>query len=219
MPPIQLFGEAVSLTRHIESMPPSLALFLWFVILVVLLRFDPAKSSTISVALWVPVIWIFIIGSRLPSQWLSWGMTTVSAALEEGNPVDRTINSALILLAIGILASRSFNWETFISRNLAFGGVPFFRSGQRCVVRLPFIAFKRWFRDLGNYLMILVTLSEAHPLELRALLRRLCYLLIPLSVVLVKYFPEISKQYDPWSGIATYGGAATSKNMLGGRLA
>ena len=106
-------------------------------ILVVLLRFDPAKSSTISVALWVPVIWIFIIGSRLPSQWLSWGMTTVSAALEEGNPVDRTINSALILLAIGILVSRSFNWETFISRNLALAAFLFFRSGERCVVRLP----------------------------------------------------------------------------------
>jgi len=216
VPPIQLFGEAVSLTRHIESMPPSLALFLWLVILVVLLRFDPAKSSTISVALWVPVIWIFIIGSRLPSQWLSWGMTTVSAALEEGNPVDRTINSALILFAIGILVSRSFNWETFISRNLALAAFLSFALVSVVWSDFPFIAFKRWFRDLGNYLMILVTLSEAHPLEaVRVVLRRLCYLLIPLSVVLVKYFPEISKQYDPWTGIATYGGAATSKNMLG----
>lgn len=51
-------------------MPPSLALFLWFILLVALLRFDPAKDSGTSLALWVPVTWMFILGTRLPSQWL-----------------------------------------------------------------------------------------------------------------------------------------------------
>ena len=53
----------------------------------------------------------------------------------------------------------------------------------------PLVALKRWFRDLGNYLVILVVLSDPRPLEaVRALLRRLCYLLIPLSILLVKYY-------------------------------
>jgi O-antigen ligase len=79
-----------------------------------------------------------------------------------------------------------------------------------------FIAFKRWFRDLGNYLVILVVLSDPRPLEaVRTVLRRLCYLLIPLSILLIKYFPEMAKHYEIWSGVAEYVGAATSKNMLG----
>jgi exopolysaccharide production protein ExoQ len=47
------------------------------------------------------------------------------------------------------------------------------------------------------------------------LLRRLSYLLIPLSILIFKYFPEMGKQYDNWTGVAMFVGATTSKNMLG----
>jgi len=40
-------------------------------------------------------------------------------------------------------------------------------------------------------------------------------LLIPLSVLLNKYFPGMSKQYDIWTGMAMFAGPTTSKNMLG----
>jgi exopolysaccharide production protein ExoQ len=50
---------------------------------------------------------------------------------------------------------------------------------------------------------------------IRSLLRRLGYLLIPLSVLLVKYYPFISRRYDYWTGVPEYVGATTSKNMLG----
>jgi O-antigen ligase len=64
--------------------------------------------------------------------------------------------------------------------------------------------------------MVLVVLSDPRPLEaVSTLLRRLGYLLIPLSVLLIKYFPAWARQYDPYTGFATYSGAATSKNMLG----
>lgn len=52
-------------------MPPTIALFIWLVLLLALLRFDPAKDPEISAAIWVPVIWIFFLATRLPSQW--WG--------------------------------------------------------------------------------------------------------------------------------------------------
>src|SRR6266849_776208 len=99
-------------------MPPSLALFVWLVLLLGLLRFDPAKDPRTPLALWVPLIWMFIVASRLPSQWLGGGMVTASQAVEEGNALDRTIFITLILLAIGILVLRSFNWGRFFARNL-----------------------------------------------------------------------------------------------------
>ena len=197
-------------------MPPLLALVLWFVLLIALLCFDPAKESKISVALWVPVAWLFITGSRLPSQWLGGSVGRASDALEEGNPVDRLIFTALILLSISILLLRSFDWGRFFQRNFALILLLGFALVSVVWSDFPFIAFKRWFRDLGNYLVILVILSDPRPLEaVGVVLRRLGYLLIPLSILIYKYYPEMGKQYDNWTGTAMFVGATTSKNMLG----
>ena len=64
--------------------------------------------------------------------------------------------------------------------------------------------------------MALLVLTEQSPvLAVKMLLRRCCYLLIPLSVVVIKYFPALSRAYDRWSGKAFYSGLATDKNLLG----
>ena len=197
-------------------MAPSLALLLWFILLVALLRFDPAKDSKTSIALWVPVIWMFIVGSRLPSQWFGGLVAPVAEILEEGNPFDRTVSSTLILLAVIILVSRSFKWRGFFQRNVALVLFLSFALVSFVWSDFPMIALKRWFRDLGNYLMVLVVLSDPRPLEaVRTTLRRLGFLLIPLSIVLVKYYPVIGRQYDYWKGTAETVGVTTSKNMLG----
>ncbi len=197
-------------------MPPYLALLLWFPLLLGLLCYDPAKDSGVSTALWVPLTWMFIDGSRLPSQWLGGSGGSAVRALEEGNPLDRTVFLVLIVLAFGILMSRSFKWDSFFVRNFALMAFLFFALVSVLWSDFPFVSFKRWFRDLGNYLVILVVLSDPRPLEaVRTLLRRLCYLLIPLSILIYKYFPTMGKQYDQWTGIASFVGATTSKNMLG----
>ena len=137
-------------------------------------------------------------------------------ALEEGNPLNLTISSALILLAIGILVSRRFKWDHFLARNVVLMALLSFALLSVLWSDFPFVALKRWFRDLGNYLVILVALSDRRPLEaVRTLLRRLFFLLIPLSVVLIKYYPGLGKSWDPWTGIAEYSGVTTGKNMLG----
>jgi exopolysaccharide production protein ExoQ len=197
-------------------MPPLGALILWFVLLVSLFVRDPAKDERISATLWVPLTWMFFVGSRLPAQWLGGYVGSAAQSLEEGNPLDRAVFSALIILAIVILLKRSFRWDTFITRNLALIGLLAFAAVSVVWSDFPLIALKRWLRDLGNYLMILVVLSDRYPLEAAIiLLRRLCYLLIPLSVLVCKYYPQIGKQYDQWTGLQMFVGATTSKNMLG----
>ena len=53
---------------------------------------------------------------------------------------------------------------------------------------------KRWIKDLGNPIMALVILTERRPYEaLGITLRRLSFLLLPLSVVFVRYFPELGR--------------------------
>lgn len=198
-------------------MPPSLALSLWFFLLLALLYFDPAREPKTSMVLWVPVIWMFIIASRLPSQWLGYQVVGTSAeALQEGNPLDRTIWLLLIALAVGVLISRSFKLSGFFVRNFALTAFLSFALLSVMWSGFPYITFKRWFRDLGSYAVILVLLSDPRPLEaVRTVLRRLCYLLVPLSIVLIKYYLSLSRQYSAWSGQIEFVGVATSKNMLG----
>ena len=198
-------------------MPPFLALVLCLGFLWWLLRHDPAKQSNTSLALWVPLIWIFIIASRLPSQWFGGGQEeSALEALQEGNPLDRTVFALLILLAVGILISRSFRWGHFFAHNFFLAAFLLFALVSVFWSDFSFVSFKRWFRDLGAYLVILVVLTDRRPLEaIGTLLRRLCYLLIPVSILLIKYYPQMGKQYDFWIGTSVFVGATTSKNMLG----
>ena len=181
-----------------------------------LLKFDPATERRFSTALWIPVIWIAIIGSRLPAQWLGGGIGYTSTGLSEGNSIDRTVYLILIGFSLAILASRSFQWQTFLRRNVWLGLLVAFGLLSITWSDFPFIAFKRWFRDLGIYLAILVILSSPEPTDsVRWVLRRVFYLLIPLSVVLIKYFPHLARVFDSWTGQGYFVGVTTSKNMLG----
>jgi exopolysaccharide production protein ExoQ len=198
-------------------MPPTLALALWFFFLLALLYFDPAKEEKTSLALWVPVAWFFFIGSRLPSQWLAGQVGAVGTqAVEDGNPMDRVVFFGLILVSVLILMFRSFRWGDFLARNFALTAFLGFALLSVIWSDFPFVTLKRWIRDLGNYTIILVILSDPRSSEaIRTVLRRLYYLLIPLSILLLKYYPEKSRFFDPWSGIAENSGVGTSKNMLG----
>src|SRR5215471_17496745 len=197
-------------------MSPALALLLWFVLLLCLFWFDPAREHKNSAALWVPVIWLFFLGSRSPSTWIGLSDVSNSAqALEQGNPLDRTLFLFLTLTAFAILVSRAFNWGNFVRQNAA---LTFYIAITLLSVMwsdFPLATFKKWFRDAGVYMAVLVVLSDRRAVEaVRTVLRRVCYLLVPLSVLLIKYYPYLGKSYSAWGG-QEYTGVTTSKNMLG----
>lgn len=197
-------------------MPPFIALLICLVLLLGLMCFDPAKKSGASVANWIPVIWIFFVGTRLPSQWLGNQVGTLAEAFEGSDPLNRDVFLGLTLMAIAILIARSLKWGDFFARNSFLMAFIFFALMSVFWSDFPLITFKRWFRDLGAYLVMLVILSDAHPLEaVGTVLRRFCYLAIPLSILLVKYYPALGRSYDPWSGAPVAVGATTSKNQLG----
>jgi O-antigen ligase len=157
------------------------------------------------------------MASRLPSQWFGYvSYGSAIEAYEEGNLFDRTIYSMLIAVAAWVLMSRALRWSQILSRNLAL--VWFLAIALLSVTwsDFPFVAFKRWLRDLGHYVMILVVLTDPRPLSaIETLLRRFSYALIPLSVVFVKYYPHLGRGYNEWTGAPVYTGVTTNKNLLG----
>lgn len=197
-------------------MSPTLALTLWLVLLLALLRYDPAADRRLSAGLWIPVIWISIIGSRLPAQWLSGHIGYTSSGFSEGSALDRAVYLSLIAASLLVLASRRFDWTRFVRANVWLTCFLMFALVSVTWSDYPFVAFKRWVRDLGVFLAIFVVISSPHPMESASwVLRRVLYLLIPLSVVFVKYFPHLAREYDHWTGQGYFVGVATSKNMLG----
>jgi len=62
--------------------------------------------------------------------------------------------------------------------------------------------------------MALVILTERRPYEaLGFVMRRLAFVLMPLSVLFIRFYPELGRQYH--QGIPMLTGVAFSKNSLG----
>jgi O-antigen ligase len=80
----------------------------------------------------------------------------------------------------------------------------------------PFVAFKRWTKALGNLIMVLVIFTEANPrFAVKQLLARGGFLLIPLSILMIKYYGELGRVYDRWTGEMSVVGVGDGKNGLG----
>lgn len=163
------------------------------------------------------MVWVGIAMTRLPSQWLEMTAGSAAQAMEEGNWLDRCVYGVIIFLALYIVSTRSMSWRGLLAGNHILALLLLFTLLSMVWSDYPSISFKRWIRDLGGYLSALVILSDPRPLAaLDAVIRRVCYVVVPLSVVLIKYYPELGVAYNPWIGVPAYQGVALSKNGLGG---
>jgi exopolysaccharide production protein ExoQ len=202
--------------------PPLIALIACIAGIAGLFYFDRDRKAQVSGALWIPVAWMLIAGSRPVSQWLSafgWGggqATDVADLMQDGSPVDRNVWILLLVLGLVVL----FNRRLKIA-NILMGNLPLVVFFGYCALSIlwsdyPEVAFKRWIKDLGDLVMLLVVLSERDLLgAVKKYFSRASFLLIPLSVLFIKYFPALGRGYNRWTWVPLYGGVTTNKNTLG----
>jgi O-antigen ligase len=182
---------------------------------------DIRRRPEVSIASWLVLIWAVIFASRPVSSWFESGVPMASVEdYLEGSPVDRTVYLALILGGYAVLFLRRASLPALIRRNvplLAFYG---FWAVSVLWSDYPFVAFKRWFKDFGAVAMILVLLTERNPVEaIKAVFVRCAYLLVPMSVLFVRFIPEIGRTYTGYArDELMYIGVATHKNTLGALL-
>ncbi len=177
-----------------------------------LIRRDTARRGDISAALWIPTLWAFILLSRPLSFWLGTGGGGDSL---EGSPMDRLFYFVMIALALIVLARRNLNWSAVISENWPIFLLYGFFLVSVLWADSPYSSFKRWFKDLGNVFVALVILTERKPIDaFRAVFVRCAYILIPLSVVFVRFFPGLGRYYSRSGGLEVTG-VTTQKNSLG----
>ena len=95
-----------------------LATFVCMLFIVYLFWMDLRRPDGPSKALWVPLAWMFLAGSRWVSSWLNLSPAFASANdYAEGSPVDRAVFFALIVAGILILARRKIDWERLLLNN------------------------------------------------------------------------------------------------------
>lgn len=204
-------------------MLPKLATVVCMLFIFYLFWMDLRRPDDRSMALWVPLAWMFLAGSRWVSSWLNLAPAFASASdYAEGSPVDRAVFFALIVAGVLILARRKIDWERLLVRNkrLLIRNKWIVLYLLYCLASIawtdePLILTKRWVKDLGNPIMALVILTERRPYEaVGVVLRRLAFLLLPLSVLFIKYYPELGRAYRA-DGSPMFVGVGHQKNDLG----
>jgi exopolysaccharide production protein ExoQ len=193
-----------------------LATLLCFLCIAYLFWVDRKQAEGVSAAAWIPLMWMLFSGSRFASQWLDLGppqVTSVEAYLE-GSPLDRNVFLGLIIAGLVVLRRRKVNWSAVLTRNSWV--VLFFVFAATSVLWADdaSASFKRWVKGVGSVVMVLVIMTEARPYQaLGLILRRLAYVLLPLSVLFIRYYPEFGRAYH--MGLPMFTGVTFQKNALG----
>jgi len=75
------------------------------------------------------------------------------------------------------------------------------------------VALKRWTKAVGDLVMVLIVLTDSdRPAAIKRFLARIGFLLVPTSILLIKYYPHLGLAWS--EGRTFFIGVAQDKNML-----
>ncbi|HEY1464412.1 MAG TPA: O-antigen ligase family protein [Terriglobales bacterium] len=174
---------------------------------------DREKAPRVSWALWLPGIWIGIVGSRPVSQWF--GMQQAGNLGLDGSPFDAAVFGVVLMISIGVLIRRLGRTRVLLVANW-----PILIYFLFCLVSImwsthPDVSFKRWAKAIGDLAMALIIATDKAPVAaFRRLVSRVGMLLLPTSVLFIKYLGDLGRGYTS-DGLPMNTGVTTNKNSLG----
>jgi exopolysaccharide production protein ExoQ len=196
-------------------MDSSIALVGFIIGIVGFFFLDRDNSVRSSKALWLPVIWMWINGSRPISVWLRLSPLTESPIdPAAGSLLDQLVALILMVFAIIVLGHRGRDVIFLLRRSW-----PIVLYFSFCLVSVlwsdfPGQSLQRWIKALGDLVMVSILATDAQPTAaLGRFFSRVGFVLLPTSVLLINYFPSLGCLYE--SGFESNIGVTTNKNMLG----
>ena len=190
-------------------MSSALALYCALLAIVWLIYQDGQWRKVGSSSLVIPGVWLAIQGSRPVSYWFG------SGGGSESNPINTATYIVLISAALIVLRGRRFAWGELLLRNKALFLLYAYLALTMLWSEAPLTSAKRIAKDMGCIFVPLVMLTHTDAsLAIRAIFVRVSYVLFPLSIVFIKYFPNIGRSFAR-TGEQMYGGVTTQKNSLG----
>ena len=191
-------------------MPPPLALILCTAVVLCLLRFERRVSCGVSPAAWIPALWLMAVSSKPLAIWFG-----LAGDNENGSGLDQLLLGGLAIAAMIVLARRRFDWVSALRPHGWFLALLGYMAVSTLWSDISLVALRRWVRQLIVVLMALVIMSENNPRgAMESTLRRFAYVLIPFSLLLIKYYPAWGVDYS-YSGVAMWVGVTLHKNGFG----
>lgn len=192
-------------------MPPLLALIICTIFVLFMLWTDRRQFPEGSLALWLPTIWMLLIFSKPLGVWFQ----ISGATMEEGSPLDRAFLIILLIIALIILTKRKFNMLRTIKENIWLALLIIYMLLSCTWADMPLIASKRCSREFIAVIMAFVVASDSNPRQaLESVFRRIIYVLIPYSYVLINYFSQYGRMYIHHEGALMWTGVTVHKNSL-----
>jgi O-antigen ligase len=188
-------------------MPPTLALLGCYGFIAVMFWRDARINPYPSAVLWLPTLWMMRCASRSIDYWIGGG---------EAGRWDPVFIAGMIVLGFIVLARRPCQWGGIFAHNsavfffyayliLSVTWAPDFETSAIKVLR-----------PLGDLIMALIVLTEADPHRaIITMCRRTAIALVPLSIVLIRYYPYLGKVTSKHWGSDMWVGVTTHKNPLG----
>ena len=200
-------------------MPPKLALFLGILLVgFMYCVVERRRAANVSFALFWPLLLYLIASSRSAGLWFYLlGLPLPSGGGDmEGSLVDRTVYFFMCLIGLFVLSRRNIEWRAIFRENRWLIVLYLFMLVSVSWSDYPWVSFKRLVKSFTAVVLVLVVLTEEDPFTaIETILRRGAYLVVPFSIIVIKYFRDIGVDYD-WSGSGvSWKGLTTSKNMLG----
>jgi O-antigen ligase len=187
-----------------------------FVCIICALFWFTRRTYNVTAAMWVPLAWLLIASSRPLSNWLSLsGPAGVGSAYTEGSPLDRNVLTILLVLGLVALYKRTKPIKPTLAANPLL--LAYFAY---CLISIiwcdyPLVLFKRWIRSVGDIVVILIIITEPKWEDaLKWLFTRISFILVPLSILLIRFYPSLGRAYSR-GGSPQWTGVGTDKNALG----
>jgi exopolysaccharide production protein ExoQ len=156
--------------------------------------------------------------SATASRWLAITDGRTFAETLEGNPLQRNVFTGLLAAGLFVLARR---WRETL--RLLQTNIPIVLFLGYCLLStqwsdFPDIAFKRWIKALGDFVMVMVVLTESErSLAIKRFIAWTGFFLVPLSLLLMEFYPEMGRELRGTllHGRVRFIGITNDKNMLG----
>jgi O-antigen ligase len=198
-------------------MQPAIASLICAIGIAGLFFLDKGEKPRVSLAIVIPAVWMILNTTHPLSFWL--GMSPqgsyTTEAYVEGNPFDRNVALVLQVAALIVLCRKSAKVGAMLRKNTLI--LAYFSF---CLVSVlwsdfPFVTFKRWIKAIGDVEMVLVILAELDPFAaLSRILTRLGFFLFPLSILFIRFYPQIGRRpTNSWTQEPI--GVTQQKNELG----
>src|SRR5271165_6342245 len=176
---------------------------------------DRDHEARTSKALWIPVVYLLCTGSRPVSMWLGYAQPFGVEGGIYSSPIDQAVQLVLLALGLMVLIARGRK----VGSPLRSSGpiLLFFSYAALSILwsDFPSVTLKHWTKGVEDIVMVLVVLTDGDPvMAVKRLLTRAGFILIPLSLLLCRYYPRLGRIFTKgW--LVEFVGVSTQKNQLG----